>query len=283
MISVVIPTYNGRHLLEKHLPVIAAVIDADDEIVVVDDASNDETIEWFKKEYTEKSSAILNNGTIKIFEGNFGGKKISIVLLVQNENKRFAVSVNNGVALAKGEYVLILNNDVEPFKGIKQSLLRVFADSQVFAVGCLEYQQKIGDLSSGKNLLWFSRGIFQHSRAADFSSGPTAWVSGGSGMFDRKKWLELGGFDKRFYPAYWEDIDLSFRAREKGWKILFESSAVVLHQHETTNSHVFGSNTVAAMSWKNALQFTRLHARGMQKAFYYLWQPYWLWQRSKLQ
>ena len=55
-------------------------------------------------------------------------------------------------------------------------------------------------IKGGKNKLWFEKGIFCHSKADNFKSGETAWACGGSAMFDKKKWLKLGGFNKIYYP-----------------------------------------------------------------------------------
>jgi GT2 family glycosyltransferase len=151
----------------------------------------------------------------------------------------------------------------------------------MFAVGCHEIEQNQGGISGGKNKLWFEKGIFMHARASDFSSGETAWASGGSALFDKAKWLYLGGFDPNFYPAYWEDVDLSYRAKKNNWLVWFESLAVVDHNHESTNSAVFNKTELNAVSWKNGIYFTKKHANFWQKLQFKFWQPYWSWQRNK--
>jgi len=148
----------------------------------------------------------------------------------------------------------------------------------VFAVGCLELEQAESTsgraVLGGKNRLWFERGLFVHARAQDYTSGPTTWVSGGSGLFDKAKWLELGGFDEQFYPAYWEDIDLSYRASQRGWKVLFEAKAVVHHTHETTNASVFSQRQTQLFSITNGLRFFWKHATLPQKLAHFCWLPY---------
>ena len=156
-----------------------------------------------------------------------------------------------------------------------------FDDEEVFAVGCLEYENSEMGQRSGKNVLFFDRGLFQHNRANNFERGQTAWASGGSALFDKKKWLKLNGFDQAFYPAYWEDIDLSFRARKKGWKILFEPEAVVYHKHESTHQTVFGQQKMDDMSWKNAFVFTWKNGTRVQRLQYILWSSYWWYKRLR--
>jgi GT2 family glycosyltransferase len=70
-----------------------------------------------------------------------------------------------------------------------------------------------------------------HSRG-EVDRIPTAWVSGGSGAFRKSMWNQLGGMDTLYSPFYWEDIDVSYRARKAGWRTLFEPKSVVHHYHE---------------------------------------------------
>ena len=100
-------------------------------------------------------------------------------------------------------------------------------------------------------------------------------------MFDRKKWLALGGFDHNYYPAYWEDIDISFQAKQKGYKVLFQPQAIVFHQHESTNSKVFSSEEVRQLSWQHSDYFTKKNGNFWQVIAFYLWRPYWIFIRQK--
>lgn len=264
-VSVVIPNYNGQHLLERHLPSVLAAMRDDDELVIIDDCSTDESWQWLQKEF--------KSGQWK------HGKKSGPVHLLHNEvNQRFAVSCNKAVERATRPLIFLINSDVAPHKDTITQLTTHFTDENVFAVGCLEYEQndKTGKpVLGGKNVLEFKRGMFVHRRADNFETGETAWASGGSSMFDRDKWLALGGFDLDYYPAYWEDIDLSMRAKKMGWKVLFDADAKADHHHETTNMTAFGEKKMKRMSWQHANTFTHKHATLLQKLQYYLWQPYW--------
>ncbi|MCX8009391.1 MAG: hypothetical protein N3A54_06900, partial [Patescibacteria group bacterium] len=83
----------------------------------------------------------------------------------------------------------------------------------------------------GRGVAFWKKGMFLHKRG-EIDKFDTAWVSGGSGAFRRTYWIELGGMDERFNPFYWEDIDLSYRARKSGFILLFEPKSVVIHKHE---------------------------------------------------
>lgn len=259
-VSVVIPNYSGLALLQKHLPSVTAVLNSTDELIIVDDASTDTSVEWLSQWLPTQTS----------------GWKYQII--TNPTNLRYARSVNAGVAAAKHPLVFLLNNDVSIEANTIEALVRRFETAQqsgtVFAIGCLEYEgADTSAQKAGKNTLDFSRGRFEHARASEFSSGPTAWASGGSALFNRSLWMELGGYDERFAPAYWEDVDLSARARKRGWQVLFESSAVVYHQHESTNASVFDSTELIRTSWEHGGLFTRKHANIVQWLMYFFWWP----------
>jgi len=295
--TAVIPTFNGVKLLEKHLGDIIASLEDGDELVIVDDASTDETVSNLEsvfglqkvtttpnvtdlpKEYFPK----VNKTEFQIYFGKFEKphKKIRVVVVVNPENYRFGSTANIGVALATNPRVFVVNNDVSPAPDAVKVLSGHFEDERVFAVGCLELLPLNDNERSGKNKLWFEKGLYHHSKAEDFEFGHTAWASGGSGMFDRSKWLELGGFDQLFFPAYWEDIDLSARAKKRGWQVLFDPNAIVYHAHESTNSDVFGQQKIKEMSWRNADRFTWRNANIFQKVQFLIYKPYWWLKRKK--
>lgn len=285
-VSVVIPNFNGQTLLAKHLPAVLRSMRTGDELVVIDDCSTDDSWEWLKKQFstqakkTDKESYFSQDSFDGLIErGKWSsGQKTGSVLLLQNRlNQRFAKSCNRAVELASSPLIFLLNSDVSPHPKTIQSLVKHFEDSSVFAVGCLEHEKDLqgNNVLGGKNTLRFGRGMFAHQRANSFESGETAWASGGSSMFDRSKWLALQGFDPDYYPAYWEDVDLSQRAKKRGWTVLFDAEAEVDHNHESTNTSAFGPKKMTKMSWQHAQTFVAKNGTWQQKLQYLLWQPYW--------
>lgn len=281
--TIVIPTYNGLSLLKQHLASVEAALRSGDELLIVDDASTDETVPWLLKRFhaepAQPVQSQANRVDPQLYVGTFSKGTVTgpAKVLQLATNGRFAKAVNTAVKTITTSTFLLLNNDVEPDSAVLTNLLQHFFDNKVFAVGCHEFENVERTIEGGKNLIWFERGVFQHARAGDFESGETAWVSGGSGMFDTNKWQTLGGFDEHFYPAYWEDTDLSFRARKQGWKTLFCKEAIVLHQHESSNTTEFGQLQIRKLSWQHQQYFTRKHASSWQLLQYYVWQPYWWW------
>lgn len=280
-VSAVIPTFQGKSLLKKNLPSVLKSLRHGDEALIVDDKGLPETPQWLQDKFHLGLGEKKKGYTL--YKGRYqqGRKRVELFYVVNHQNLRFAASSNRGVELANHQLIFLVNDDCSCYPDTIEKLVPHFTDEKVFAVGCLEYEQDDQGKKSGKNKLWFEKGIFMHAPADNFQAGSTAWASGGSAMFDREKWLELEGFDLAYYPAYWEDIDLSFMARKQGWKILFEPGAKVDHNHETTNTSVFGQNKMKQMSWRHGQIFTWKHADFWQKVAYILWRPYWWWQRLK--
>ncbi len=81
------------------------------------------------------------------------------------------------------------------------------------------------------------------------------YACGGAAAFDRGRWLALGGLDPLFAPFYWEDVDLSWRARKRGWGIVHVPASVVHHEHSATIGARFDRREVAAIHERNRLLF----------------------------
>lgn len=228
-VSIVIPNYNGTELFKKYMAtVVLAAKEA--EIIVVDDCSPDDSVEYLHKNFP------------------------SVKVVVHTVNKRFAGACNSGVAVARGEIIVLLNSDVEPTPGFLDPLLKPFTDPTVFAVGCAEInpfedKTKVNGRAGGA----YRRGLMIHWRCTDQTKASTLWVSGGSGAFRKSIWNELGGMDTMFKPAYEEDRDLCYRAMKRGYKVQFCPESLVYHNHETTNKVALGVNKMKVASFKNHL------------------------------
>ena len=254
-VSVVIPNYKKHPLVDNLSQVLKACPGC--EIIVADDASPDDTVKFLKKNFPRVKG------------------------VVNQKNLRFAATCNAGAAAASGDVVVLLNSDVAPKKGFLKPLLTHFnKDKKVFAVSCLEIQFALGKKSfSGKNRCWFERGFLNHAAAPIVNFKKPAlncWGTGGSMALDRKKFMDLSGFDTIYAPAYWEDIDLSWRARQQGFRILFEPRSRVFHNHETTNISVFGQKRLSTMAYRNQLIFVWNNIRGRRLVEHFLWLPYHL-------
>lgn len=201
-ISFVIPNYNGEDILRKNFPrVVSAALDS--EIIVVDDASTDGSVEEIKK--------------------------FKLKIIKNAKNMGFASTVNRGVEEAEGELVVLLNTDVVPEDGFLKAALPHFEDPKVFGVGFMQKCEEEGKtVLRGRGTGRFLRGFLIHKKG-EVDRSDTLWVSGGAGVFRKKIWLELGGMSDLYNPFYWEDIDICYRALKSGYRLVFENECVVIH------------------------------------------------------
>jgi len=230
-VSIVIPNFNGRNLLQKNLPKVEKAA-GDTEILVVDNNSSDGSNNYIKNNFPK------------------------VKLVEEKKGQGFASSVNQGVSKASGDIIVLLNTDIIPENGFLEPLLKNFDDPKVFAVGCLDKShEKDSIIERGRAVARFTRGMLIHSRG-EVNKKNTFWVSGGSGAFRKSIWEKLKGMDDLFNPFYYEDIDLSYRAVKSGYKILFERKSIVHHYHEEgviqTN---FGVKEIEKIAFKNQFLF----------------------------
>ncbi len=224
--SIIIPNWNGEKLLKKNLPAVCQ--SQAKEVIVIDNGSHDGSVallEILQKQYSQ------------------------LKVIFNQENLGFAKAVNQGVKVAKGEIVVLLNNDVVPEEGFLKPLIKDFQDKEVFAVSLNEPQWS---WAKGK----WDKGFVEHEVGPKTKTPHLSfWANGGSGAFRKSIWLKLGGLDEIFAPFYWEDVDLSYRAWKKGYKVLWEPQSIVHHQHETTIGSKFSQRYVDLISQRNQLLF----------------------------
>jgi len=244
-VSIIIPNYNGTELFKKYMPAVLKAAKGS-EIIVVDDCSPDDSVAFLKKNFP------------------------SVKVIVHKVNKRFAGACNSGVAVAKGDIIILLNSDVEPTENFLEPLLKPFTNPKVFAVGCAEInpfedKTKVNGRAGGA----YKRGLIVHWRSENQKKTSTLWVSGGSGAFRKTVWNQIGGMDTLFTPAYEEDRDICYRAMKRGYTVQFCPESIVYHNHETTNIVALGVNKMKVASFKN-------HLLLVWKNMHVLWLPYHL-------
>ena len=237
-VSVVIPNWNGRDLLEKYLPSVVTALEGNpgNEIVVVDNGSSDGSVEFVRANFPQ------------------------VNLLALPQNLGFGGGSNAGFRAAKNPIVVLLNSDMRVAPDFLAPLLTGFEDPDVFAVSC---QIFFSDPSkpreeTGLTQGWWQDGTLRVRHRIDPAVQdlfPCFYGGGGSCAFDRAKFLELGGFDELLAPFYLEDTDLGYMAWKRGWKVLYQPRSVVYHEHRGTIGKRFREDQIQAVLKKNYLLF----------------------------
>ncbi|MQP75594.1 glycosyltransferase [Stenotrophomonas sp. MYb238] len=242
--SIVIPVYNhARHTLACLRALAAHPPATPCEILVIDDGSSDDTAAWMAR-----------------IDG--------LRYYRREENGGFIAACNDGLRLARGQYVVLLNNDTVPQPGWLDALLDTFAHvPEAGLVGAqLLYPdgrlQESGGVVFDDGSCW-SYGRFESAEDPRYASLRDAdYCSGAALAIPRALFEQLGGLDTRYAPAYYEDTDLAFKVRAAGRRVLVQPASRVVHDEGTSNGTDTGSGIKAwqvrnqqvfADKWRDAL------------------------------
>ncbi|HET7294264.1 MAG TPA: glycosyltransferase family 2 protein, partial [Vicinamibacteria bacterium] len=236
-LSVVIPTWDGRRLLEACLRGLRAqTLPADAyEIVVVDNGSEDGTEAWLHAAHPD------------------------VVVLRSPENLGFAEATNRGAAAARGERLVLLNNDAVPAPPFLEALERTAAGPAPAAAAVagriLDADGRaveFGGSELGGFGFGFQRSSWQRGFEECEDGGELPFACGGAMLIGRAEFLALGGFDPDYF-AYYEDVDLGWRLWLAGRRVVYARGAEVRHERHGTGRRF--SDRWRHFHWyKNALQ-----------------------------
>ncbi|WP_041804317.1 glycosyltransferase [Microcystis aeruginosa] len=219
LVSIIIPIYNQFAYTFNCLESLSVNLSSDlaYEIIIVNDASSDETLEQL---------ATLVKG---------------IKVLTNTENSGFIRSCNYGASQAKGQYLYFLNNDTRILENCLESLLKLIINNpQVGAVGSkLIYAN--GKQQEAGGIIWNSADGWNYGRLDSPEEPeynyvrPVDYCSGASLLVPTELFKQLGGFSQDFIPAYYEDTDLCFALRELGYQVLYQPQSNVIHYEGITS------------------------------------------------
>jgi GT2 family glycosyltransferase len=235
---VVIPSRNGKELLRAQLPGITRDLGSSpSEIVVVDNGSTDGTAGWLGAEWP------------------------CVRVEVEAQPLSFARAVNRGIAAARYSHVCLINNDMLVEPGFFAALLGAF--QQVPDLFCATAQIRF---PPGVRREETGKAVMAQARPEDFPvrcdeplpGEDGTWVlygSGGCSLYDAQKLAALGNVDEVYHPAYVEDLDLGWRAWQRGWPTVYVAGALVEHRHRATTSRYFTEEELERILEVNYLRF----------------------------
>ncbi len=216
-VSVIIPNWNGLELLKHSLPSLKRQIYIDFEVIIVDNGSVDGSVKYIKQQFPE----------------------YRVIELPQNVG--FAPAVNKGILAAKGEYLVLINNDTKVDKNCLKFLVETADKLPV-------------DMIAAKMINFYKAGIIDsagdyidavgHANNIGYGQpdgpkynqpGPLFLVTGGGCLIKRRVVDKIGLLDEDYF-AYFEDVDFGFRAQLAGFKAWYEPKAVIYHVHKATSN-----------------------------------------------
>lgn len=216
-VSIVIPVYNE---FEYTYGCLKSILnnsgDVSYEIIIADDNSSD---------YTQQIEEVVSN----------------VIKITNHNNLRFLLNCNNAAKEARGKYILFLNNDTQVQDDWLKPLLGVMkTDCKVGLVGPkLIYEN--GWLQEAGGIIWkdasaWNFGNRSNPELAEYNYiKEVDFISGACIMIRKELWEEIGGFDERFAPAYYEDVDLAFEVRKHGFKVVYQPLSNVVHFEGISN------------------------------------------------
>jgi len=230
-VCLAILNYNGKKHLEHLLPTTSAAANKFSgtcAVVVLDNQSTDDDVAWIGREFSSVQAIVAPKNDF-LFSYNWLAQKRSEDILV------------------------LLNNDLRVDSNFLAPLIRHFESPDVFSVSARSYDWNGTVVTSGPARLKFENGFYSwRFDTAHQKTCHTLFTSGGFMAVDRSKFIELGGFNPLFAPAYCEDVDLCFRAWRRGWRCIYEPDSVVWHRHQATwSDHSNGS--LSSLELRNLL------------------------------
>lgn len=211
-LSVIVLNFNGRAFLDPCLNSLLAQDYESFEILLVDNASTDGSAEYAAQKFP----------TVRV--------------IVNERNLGFAAGNNVGIRAARGNFVFILNNDTETAPHALRELAQpLLDDARVGSTAPKLLQFERRDLIDAAGITVDRAGIawhLQHGQRDDgeMNSRPVFGGSGAAVLYRKATLDAIGLFDEDYF-AYYEDVDLAWRAQNAGWKCFYVPSAIVYHIH----------------------------------------------------
>ena len=234
-VTLIITNWNGSNLLRECLPSVleAAKFDFSHsyEVMVIDDCSTDNSLKILSEEFPEVRTEKTP------------------------QNLGFQEANNYAANLADSKIVMPLNNDIKLDRKALYYLIQHFDDKDTFAVSGKIFAFDKTTFLYGNRGGYFQKGHFHLYEKPQDDDSQTLFACGGAFMVNRQKYLDLGGFDAMYHPLYYEEIDLSYRALKRGWKINYEPKSIAYHKVQATITRQEKQHQISLISARNNYLF----------------------------
>jgi len=234
-VSIVIVNYNGEKLLEKCLESLFQVQYNNFEVIIVDNNSIDESVAFIAKNYP------------------------SIIMIKLDSNKGFAEPNNIATKIAKGKYMLFLNNDTIVTPNFISELIKVIDSDENIGICQSLLLKPDGDVDSSGDFI-DDIGIVYSSKK-QITTPREIFSAKGASMIIRKNIFErLGGFDEKFFFSF-EDVDLSWRIRTLGYRVMIIPNSIVYHLGGKTTHEINSGISFHGLKNQLSMKITNFESR----------------------
>ncbi|MFH1800865.1 MAG: glycosyltransferase [Candidatus Omnitrophota bacterium] len=257
---IVILNYNGEEMLAKCLPSIAEAVrcaKTPTAVTILDNLSIDQSESYVRKNYPEME---------------FVKAPENLVLCSYND---YLKTVSEPIAI-------LLNNDIQVDKNFIDPMVEKFSgDPRTFLVAprCHSFDKANVEAVDARmkirfGMPWISArypGYEAHTMI------PSKTVSSGFGAFSKEKFLELGGYDRRYLPGIMEDVDLCLKAQRSGYHLYYEPRSLVYHMGQVSFKKAYTSLRRETIACRNTFLFAWKNFRGFGFWFrHILFLPLWM-------
>ena len=243
-VSIIVPVYNQwAHTYRCMKSVQQTMAGMPCEVILADDGSGD---------MTARAHEIL----------------LGVKVLRDGKNRGFLRNCNRAAGRARGQYLYFLNNDTELRPGAIQALVALLDRDPTVGMAGSKLVYPDGRLQEAGGIIWADASGWNFGKNQDASLPAfnyvkeVDYVSAASFMIRKDLWMEIGGFDDRYAPAYCEDSDLAFEVRKRGLKVVYQPRSEVVHfegaSHGTdvsqdTKSYKVRQTEILKAKWKAEL------------------------------
>ncbi|MFH2058567.1 MAG: glycosyltransferase family 2 protein [Pseudomonadota bacterium] len=221
LVSVIVVNWNGQHYLEKCFNTLKDQEFLNFEIILADNASTDTSVEYTREHFSD------------------------IIIHQLLENRGYTGGNNEAARIARGKYLFFLNNDTKTDPKCLLELVKTAeADPSIGIAGCRELTYD-GDSLISEGV---SADIFGYP-----CNGTKLFYADGAALFIRRDvFQQLNGFDSKHFACF-EDLDIGWRARLLGFRVICQPKALIYHKIGGTSSNEYGKKQYVTTSWRRQM------------------------------